>query len=252
MNEPLSGPAPDLSIVIPVHDEAANIGGLLDEIVRAMGSARNYEIIVVDDGSGDDTLAILRGQKAAKPMLRILRHDRSQGQSTATVSGIRAARGAWIATLDGDGQNDPADIPHLLAARDAHPNPDDVLFAGYRKVRRDTRNKRISTRVANGVRGRLLRDHTPDTGCGLKLFRRELFLELPHFNHIHRFLPALFLRHGGGVQSIEVNHRPRGGGRSHYGMLDRLAVGIYDLLGVMWLLRRPLRSRAREDNGAAG
>lgn len=250
MTDMRSGSGPDLSIVIPVHDEAANIGALLDEIVRAMGGSP-YEIVVVDDGSGDDTLAILRKAKASMPMLRVLRHERSQGQSTATVSGIRAARGTWIATLDGDGQNDPADIPNLIAARDRHPAPDDVLFAGYRKVRRDTRSKRISTRVANGVRGRLLRDRTPDTGCGLKLFRRDLFLELPHFNHVHRFLPALFIRHGGGVQSIEVNHRPRGGGRSHYGILDRLAVGIYDLLGVMWLLRRPLRARAQEDTGVA-
>lgn len=250
MTDTRSGNGPDLSIVIPVHNEAANIGALLDEIVRALGVATKFEIVVVDDGSSDDTLAILRKARTALPMLRVLRHERSQGQSAATVSGIRAARGTWIATLDGDGQNDPADIPHLIAARDAHVAPDDVLFAGYRKIRRDTRRKRVSTRVANGVRGRLLRDRTPDTGCGLKLFRRDLFLELPHFNHVHRFLPALFIRQGGGVQSIEVNHRPRAGGRSHYGTLDRLAVGVYDLLGVMWLLRRPLRARAREDTGA--
>jgi len=252
MAERLSGAAPDLSIVIPVHDEAANIAALLGEIVRAMDGVLPYEIVVVDDGSGDDTLAILRQAKASLPMLRILRHARSQGQSAATVAGIRAARGSWIATLDGDGQNDPADIPRLLAARYAHAAPADVLFAGYRRIRRDKHSKRVSTLIANGVRARLLQDRTSDTGCGLKLFRRELFLELPHFNHVHRFLPALFLRHGGGVQSVEVNHRPRGGGRSHYGMFDRLAVGITDLLGVMWLLRRPLRSQAEEDSGSAG
>jgi dolichol-phosphate mannosyltransferase len=130
------------------------------------------------------------------------------------------------------------------------PNPDETLFAGHRVNRQDTRNKRFSSRVANNVRGRLLRDQTPDTGCGLKLFRRDFFLELPHFNHVHRYLPALFLRHGGAVISVAVNHRPRGGGRSHYGMIDRLLVGIYDLFGVRGLLRRPIRARAQEDLGS--
>lgn len=246
MSDP--GSPPELSIVIPVHDEAANIGALLDEIVRAM-AGRSYEIVVVDDGSGDDTPAILRRARAAIPQLRVLRHPHSHGQSAGVVTGVRHARGSWIATLDGDGQNDPADIPHLLDARASVPHPDETLFAGYRKNRQDTVNKRFSSRVANRVRGRLLRDRTPDTGCGLKLFRRDVFLELPHFNHVHRFLPALFLRHGGAVVSVEVNHRPRGGGRSHYGMLDRLVVGIYDLFGVMWLLRRPVRARAQEDLG---
>jgi dolichol-phosphate mannosyltransferase len=152
------------------------------------------------------------------------------------LTGVRAARGIWIATLDGDGQNDPADIPALLAqARAAGPL---TLIAGHRVTRRDTRTKRLASRMANGIRARLLGDATPDTGCGLKVFRREDFLRLPHFDHMHRYLPALFIREGGGVVSVPVNHRPRTRGRSKYGTLDRLWVGIFDLAGVYWLQRR--------------
>src|SRR6185295_15201238 len=168
------------------------------------------------------------------PRLRVLVHAASCGQSTALLTGVRAARGEWIATLDGDGQNDPADIPKLLAARANGL----AMIAGYRKSRRDTWIKRISSRIANGVRSRMLGDATPDTGCGLKLFRRATFLELPYFDHMHRFLPALVQRHGGRTVSVEVNHRPRSRGVSNYGTLDRLWVGIVDLFGVMWLKRR--------------
>jgi dolichol-phosphate mannosyltransferase len=164
----------------------------------------------------------------------------SRGQSFAILTGVRAARAPWIATLDGDGQNDPADITKLLAAREgvAPGGRGPLLLAGFRRRRRDSWLKRLSSRVANGVRGRLVGDRTPDTGCGLKLFEREALLALPHFDHMHRFLPALFLRAGGQVVSVEVGHRPRTRGTSHYGMFDRLWVGIVDMIGVMWLIRR--------------
>jgi dolichol-phosphate mannosyltransferase len=229
----------DLSVVIPAHNEAENVGPLVREIVGALGGRGDYEIVVVDDGSTDATGERLAELARTTPCLRSVRHPASRGQSFAIATGVKAARGAWIATLDGDGQNDPADIPKLLALRaggGAASGP--LLVAGYRKKRRDTWLKRVSSRVANAVRGRLLGDRTPDTGCGLKLFEREAFLALPHFDHMHRFLPALFIRAGGRVVSVEVGHRPRQRGRSHYGMLDRLFVGIGDMLGVWWLIRR--------------
>ncbi len=181
------------------------------------------------------------------PRLRVIHHLRRAGQSAAIVDGVRAARGSWIATLDGDGQNDPADIPRLLAAiRDPGAPPDLRLVVGYRKRRQDSPAKRVSSRTANAVRARLLGDATPDTGCGLKLFSREAFLSVPQFDHMHRFLPALFLRNGWRVASVQVNHRPRRRGRSHYGVLDRLWVGIVDLAGVLWLERRAIRSTVME------
>jgi dolichol-phosphate mannosyltransferase len=229
----------DLSVVIPAHNEAENVGPLVREIVGALGGRGDYEIVVVDDGSTDATGERLAELARTTPCLRSVRHPASRGQSFAIATGVKAARGTWIATLDGDGQNDPADIPKLLALRaggGAASGP--LLVAGYRKKRRDTWLKRVSSRVANAVRGRLLGDRTPDTGCGLKLFERDAFLALPHFDHMHRFLPALFIRAGGRVVSVEVGHRPRQRGRSHYGMLDRLFVGIGDMLGVWWLIRR--------------
>ena len=235
----------DLSVVIPAHNEAENVAALVREIVAALGQAGDYEIVVVDDGSTDATGERLAELTRATPCLVTPRHAKSRGQSFAIATGVRAARGAWIATLDGDGQNDPADIPKLLAVRDrersaggAGAGPGPLLVAGHRTKRRDTWVKRVSSRVANAVRGRMLGDRTPDTGCGLKVFEREAFLALPHFDHMHRFLPALFLRAGGRVVSVEVGHRPRRRGRSHYGMLDRLFVGIVDLFGVWWLIRR--------------
>jgi len=231
-------------VVIPAHNEAENVGPLLLEIAAALrvAGAPEYEVVVVDDGSTDATSARAQEAASAVPVLVVVRHPSSQGQSFATLTGVRSARGRWIATLDGDGQNDPADIPKLMAARDAAARPSPaggpLLLAGYRKARRDSWLKRVSSRVANGVRGRMLGDFTPDTGCGLKLFEREAFLALPHFDHMHRFLPALFLRAGGRIISIEVGHRPRTRGQSHYGLLNRLGVGIVDMLGVMWLIRR--------------
>jgi dolichol-phosphate mannosyltransferase len=232
-----------LSVVVPVRNEAPNIGPLIGEIRGALAGL-DCEIVYVDDGSTDDTSAQLMEAAAvateAAPLVRC-RHRTGCGQSAAIVTGVRAARGTWIATLDGDGQNDPADIPTLLAraiAEEAEGGALPVLIAGHRTRRRDSALKRIGSRIANGVRARLLGDATPDTGCGAKAFRRAAFLELPQFDHMHRFLPALFLRAGGRVVSVPVNHRPRRAGRSNYGTWDRLWVGLVDLAGVWWLQRR--------------
>lgn len=231
-----------LSVVFPVRDEAPNIGPLVGEIRRALDGRFEYEIICVDDGSEDRLPEAVRAVHAeVGARLRVLRHERSCGQSTAIWNGVQAARGDLIATLDGDGQNDPADIPGLVTSFLAN-EPEGVrLVIGHRTRRNDSFVRRLSSRIANGIRGTLLRDQTPDTGCGLKVFRREAFLALPYFDHMHRFLPALFQRQGGRVLSVPVNHRSRTRGRSKYGIHNRLWVGIVDLLGVAWLLRRERR-----------
>lgn len=236
-----------LSIVVPVRNEADNILPLLAEIHAALENRGEFEVVYVDDGSSDATPLRLAEAMQRYPRLRVLAHRMSCGQSTALMTGMRAARAEWVATLDGDGQNDPADIPKLLSARDAAGQPTNLqLVAGYRKTRRDTWLKRLSSRVANGVRSRLLGDATPDTGCGLKLMVRAVYLELPFFDHMHRFLPALVQRNGGATLSVEVNHRPRTRGQSNYGVFDRLWVGIVDLAGVMWLKRRARQPEAIE------
>jgi dolichol-phosphate mannosyltransferase len=230
----------DLSVVVPVKDEAQNIASLVTEITGALDGLVSYEIIYVDDGSSDATATeILR----LGARVRLLRHAQSCGQSAAIRTGVRAARAAWVATLDGDGQNDPADLPHLWQIASAAPADPPLLIAGHRHNRQDTWSKRTASRIANRIRAGLLGDNTPDTGCGLKLFPRALFLALPDFDHMHRFLPALVLRAGGRVRSVPVNHRPRARGVSKYGVLDRLGVGIVDLLGVLWLQRRATRPR---------
>jgi dolichol-phosphate mannosyltransferase len=237
----------DLSVVIPVKDEAANVAPLVAELRAALDGLLAYEIVYVDDGSEDGTAAEVAQLQAEAPHLRLLRHMRNYGQSAAIRSGVRAARAAWIATLDGDGQNDPADIPKLwrigLTAPDAPP----LLIAGYRESRQDRWTKRFASQIANRVRRRILGDDTPDTGCGLKLFRRSLFLDLPYFDHMHRFLPALVLREGGMVRSVRVNHRARRRGVSKYGVFDRLGVGIVDLFGVIWLQRRAARPQLLDE-----
>jgi dolichol-phosphate mannosyltransferase len=236
---------PQLSVVVPVFNERDNIPPLLAEIAAALRGKIDFEIVYVDDDSSDDSVAVLAAEKARYPELRIVRHLTRSGQSTAVWNGVRAARSPWIATLDGDGQNDPADIPKLLAARD-EAVADVRLLAGWRTTRRDSFNKRISSKIANAVRSRMLRDDTPDTGCGLKLFEREVFLRLPYFDHMHRYLPALVKRAGFQSRSVPVGHRPRTAGSSKYGMLDRLWVGIADLRGVAWLMRRGKVTRVEE------
>jgi dolichol-phosphate mannosyltransferase len=238
---------PELSVVVPVRDEAGNVAPLLREIAQALESVVDYEIIYVDDGSRDATLAELEAERAHAPRLRVLRHRRGCGQSTALLTGVRAAHAPWVATLDGDGQNDPADIPRLLRILADPSRPADLqLIIGHRVHRRDSALRRLSSRVANGVRRRLLRDATPDAGCGLKLFPREVFLALPYFDHMHRFLPALVRRAGGTVMSVPVGHRARRYGRSHYGVHNRLWAGLVDLLGVVWLTRRAHRPEVEE------
>jgi len=231
----------ELSVVIPVKNEAGNIAPLVGEIVAALGDRLAFEIVYVDDGSDDATAAEIISLQASMPQLRLVRHASSCGQSAAVRTGVRAARGRWITTLDGDGQNDPADIPALYDLAAASPAAPPLLIAGHRTRRKDTWSKRQASRLANAIRRRLLHDDTPDTGCGLKLFPRDLFLDLPYFDHMHRFLPALVLRAGGIVRSAPVNHRPRQRGTSKYGVIDRALVGITDLLGVIWLRRRSSR-----------
>ena len=238
---------PALSVVIPCLNEGGNIEPFCAEIRAALRDVPDWEIVVVDDGSSDDTAAKVRELGKADPRVRLVRHRSSCGQSAAIATGIRAARNAVIATLDGDCQNDPADIPRLLEVLRSGEAGGLRMVCGWRRRRHDTWVKRLSSRVANGVRGRLLGDNTPDTGCGLKVYRREFFLQLPYFDHMHRFLPALTLRQGGRVTSVEVNHRPRLQGRSAYGTFDRLWVGIWDLLGVAWLQRRMKRPEIVEN-----
>jgi len=236
---------PELSVVVPACNEQGNIGRVVDETAVALRGRIAFEMVCVDDGSKDGTLAELRAAQARHPELRVLAHERQSGQSTAIRSGVKAARGAWIGTLDGDGQNDPADLIKLLAERAKAPAPV-KCFVGWRTSRRDGTGKRFSSRVANAVRSRLLRDATPDTGCGLKLFERAAFLDLPYFDHMHRYLPALMQRAGWATLSVPVGHRPRGAGVSKYTNLGRLLVAFADLRGVAWLIRRSRRTTVRE------
>ncbi len=224
----------ELSVVVPVKNEQDNVANLIAEINAAL-SAVTHEIIYVDDGSTDETFTRLQTLQKQYAQLKIVQHAKSCGQSTAVRTGVKAAKYAWIATLDGDGQNDPADIPKLIAAM-----TQGVELAGgnRRASRRDTWVKRMSSVIANTVRSKMLNDDTPDTGCGLKLFSREAFLDLPYFDHMHRFLPALIKRRGGKIVSVPVAHRNREHGKSNYGTIDRLLVGIVDLFGVAWLQRR--------------
>jgi dolichol-phosphate mannosyltransferase len=237
--------APQLSVVVPVFNEQDNVGPLLREVVAALRGHVEFEAIFVDDNSKDGTLAALRALKAEVPELRVLHHVKQSGQSTAIRTGVRHARAPWVATLDGDGQNDPADIPKLLAARDTAA-PQIRLFAGWRVNRQDSGSKRWASKWANAIRARMLRDDTPDTGCGIKLFERDAFLDLPWFNHMHRYLPALMQRAGWKTVSVPVHHRARSTGVSKYNNLNRALVGIADLRGVAWLIRRGKVTAAEE------
>jgi dolichol-phosphate mannosyltransferase len=235
-----SAAAPAVSVVVPVRNEAGNIAPLVAEIAAALGAARAFEIVYVNDGSTDATEAELLQLMAQHPWLRQVRHDRSCGQSAAVATGVRHARAPVVATLDGDGQNDPAFIPALLAALEQG-GAQVGLVAGQRVGRRASAFKRLQSRIANAVRGAVLRDGTRDTGCGLKAFRRDLFLALPYFDGLHRFLPALVRREGYAIAYVDVVDRERRAGVSNYGMWDRLWVGILDLFGVWWLIRRRRR-----------
>ncbi|WP_065756217.1 glycosyltransferase family 2 protein [Bradyrhizobium paxllaeri] len=226
-----------VSIVVPVRNEADNVAPLIAEIVGALGSRWAYEIIYVNDGSTDATADRLAALMKQHPQLRQLKHAASSGQSAAVRSGVRAARGAIVATLDGDGQNNPAFLPDLIAAVEKGGGRIG-LAAGQRVGRKDTGFKKLQSRIANGVRNSILRDGTRDTGCGLKAFPREVFLSMPYFDGLHRFLPALVRREGFDIAYVDVIDRPRHSGVSNYGFLDRLWIGIMDLAGVWWLIRR--------------
>ncbi|MFY7698494.1 MAG: glycosyltransferase family 2 protein [Legionella sp.] len=225
-----------LSVIIPVYNEVDNVNQLYQEIVAALPiNQYDYEIIFVDDGSTDGTTARLTELLSAHTNVQVLCHKKNYGQSAALLTGARAARHALLVTLDGDGQNDPADIPKLVMKL----ADNNTVVLGNRKNRDDSQLRRLSSKIGNSIRRRLLNDDCSDTGCSLKLFPREAFLALPHFNHMHRFLPALFKRARFSLINIEVNHRPRCFGVSKYGVLNRLFVGIHDLIGMRWLLRRP-------------
>jgi dolichol-phosphate mannosyltransferase len=242
--------SPAISVVVPVRNEAGNISPLIAEIVRAM-QGRAFEIVYVNDGSTDATEQELRGLMAAHPYLRQVRHRQSCGQSAAVRSGVAMARGSIVATLDGDGQNDPAFVPKLVAVLEAGA-PRLGLVAGQRVGRKASGFKKLQSRVANSVRNAVLKDGTRDTGCGLKAFRRDLFLALPYFDGQHRFLPALVRREGFEIGYVDVVDRPRGHGVSNYGFWDRLWVGILDLAGVWWLIRRRKRVPNAEEVTLAG
>lgn len=233
-----------LSVVVPVRNEQDNVASLIAEINAALQSVIEHEIIYIDDGSTDGTYATLKELQRQYTQLRIVRHAKSCGQSTAVRTGVKLAKFDWIATLDGDGQNNPADIPKLLSAL---AEGVELVGGNRRQSRRDTWIKRLSSVIANTVRSNMLKDDTPDTGCGLKLFSRAAFLDLPYFDHMHRFLPALIKRRGGKVVSVHVSHRNREHGKSNYGTLDRLMVGIVDLFGVAWLQRRAKIPQVAED-----
>jgi dolichol-phosphate mannosyltransferase len=226
-----------VSIVVPVRNEAENIAPLIAEIAAALGRRWIYEIIYVDDGSTDATALRIDAAMKERSNLRQLRHAVSSGQSAAVRSGVRAARGTIIATLDGDGQNDPSFLPDLIAAVESGSGRIG-LAAGQRVGRKDTGFKKLQSRIANAVRGSILRDGTRDTGCGLKAFPRDVFLMMPYFDGLHRFLPALVRREGFEIAYVDVVDRPRHSGVSNYGFFDRLGIGIMDLAGVWWLIHR--------------
>ncbi len=232
--------SPKVSIVVPVRNETGNIAPLVAEIAAALDGKWRFEIVYINDGSTDGTDAELKRLMAKHPWLRRVRHAQSCGQSAAVRTGVSAACAPLVVTLDGDGQNDPAFIPAMLQALEAGA-PRVGLIAGQRVGRKATGFKKIQSRIANGVRGAVLRDGTRDTGCGLKAFRRDVFMALPYFDGLHRFLPALVRRDGFDIGYVDVIDRPRGQGVSNYGLWDRLWVGILDLIGVWWLLRRKRR-----------
>ena len=232
---------PAVTVVVPVRNEAGNVAPLVAEIAGALDAQWAFEVVYVDDGSSDGTGAELARLNAQFPWLRHLRHRQSCGQSAAVRSGVQAARAPIVVTLDGDGQNDPKFLPAMIRALEQGA-PRVGLIAGQRVGRKASGFKKLQSRIANGVRGAVLRDGTRDTGCGLKAFRRDVFLRLPYFDGLHRFLPALVKREGYEIGYVDVVDRPRGTGVSNYGLWDRLWIGILDLVGVWWLIRRKKRN----------
>lgn len=233
-----------------MYNEVDNVEPFVTEIHDSLHHCINhFEIIVVDDGSTDGTGERLTTLTHAIPTLRVLQHDGNFGQSAATVTGVRHAKHPWIVTMDGDAQNDPRDIPLLLNELEKQTDlAQPMLIAGNRKKRNDTIIRKISSRIGNGVRNAILKDDCMDTGCSLKLFSKELFLTMPHFNHLHRFIPSLIKRAGGNIINVPVNHRPRTRGTSKYGVMNRLWVGIVDLFGVRWLMSRPCNPKVLNKN----
>lgn len=239
----------DVSVVVPVFNEAGNVKPLAEEIHAALDGRLRFELVFVNDGSRDGTAAEMLGLLHRLPRTRVVNHAGNYGQSAALRTGVQLARARWVASLDGDGQNDPSDVLKLwdvMKSQDTGART--CLLIGHRVLRQDSLLRRLSSRIANSVRGGLLRDRTPDSGCGLKLFPKRAFLELPSFDHMHRFLPALVRQAGGDVVSVEVGHRHRTRGVSKYGVSNRLWAGIIDLMGVMWLARRPCQGRFSELN----
>jgi dolichol-phosphate mannosyltransferase len=254
MSDPTDA-GPSISVVIPARNEVVAIGPLVEEISETL-SGEPFEVIVIDDGSGDGTRHVLQALATRHCWLSWLHNPQSVGQSAAIRAGVRAARGDLIVTLDGDGQNPPDQIPLLLAPFRRAGSAGLGLVQGQRLRRRDTLGKRLASRAANAIRGALLRDGVRDSGCGLKAFRRAAYLDLPWFDHIHRFMPAMMLREGWRVETVDVTHRDRNGGRSNYSNLSRALVGMPDLLGAAWLIRRsapdPRRGAAAAGRPASG
>ena len=247
-----SADAPWLSIVVPMKNEVENVAFVTEGIAAACAGLGSIEAIYVDDGSTDGTAAGLLALKARFPFLRLVRHERPAGQSAAIHSGVTFARAAVICTLDGDGQNPPSEIPKLVARLEGRRFPEGVaLIAGQRVGRRDSASKRLASSAANAIRSALLRDGTRDTGCGLKLIRRDVFLALPYFDHMHRYLPALVARDSWRTLHVDLAHAPRHAGRSNYGNVGRALAGAYDLIGVTWLIRRRKKARGHERTEAA-
>ena len=228
----------EISVVVPVMNEEDNVLSLVEEIVSAL-QGEPFEVIFVDDFSSDKTVEILQAAQADFATLRCLAHDRNCGQSSAVRTGVLHAKGSLVAVLDGDGQNDPADIPALLAAfRHGDAPANLAMVGGERQGRKDSGWKKLASKIGNGIRQRLLRDESRDSGCGLKVISRASYLKLPYFDHMHRFMAALMLREGYAVSYVPVNHRARVHGTSKYGVLDRLWVSLSDIRGVMWLRKR--------------
>jgi len=232
---------PAISIVVPMKNESENVGPLVQDIETAC-AAFDHEIILIDDGSTDDTADVIRRLQDTRPHLRLIQHPTSGGQSSAVHSGVHAARAAIICTMDGDGQNPPSNVPNLVAPLLAD-NPRLGLVAGQRVGRQDTLSKKWASKFANSLRSAILKDDTRDTGCGLKAFRRDAFIEIPYFNNMHRYLPAMFRAYGWDVAHVDVTHAARMAGRSNYSNLQRALAGIHDLIGVSWLIKRAKRAR---------